>query len=91
MEIQEIIKTKAIRVHSFVKSGRLSANIKLTLNKALIRPVMTYGCPTWEFAADTHILDLRESKKRLEKVLLNTKLQICTSLTMHHWGEEITK
>jgi hypothetical protein len=43
-----------IRVYSLLKSGRLSTNIKLALHKALIRSVMTYAWPAWEFASDTH-------------------------------------
>jgi hypothetical protein len=35
---------------------RLSASIKLTLHKALIKSVMTYACTTCELAADTYIL-----------------------------------
>jgi hypothetical protein len=31
-------------------TDRLSANIKITLHKALITSVMTYACPSWEFA-----------------------------------------
>jgi hypothetical protein len=34
-----------IRVYSLFKSDRLSANIKLTLHKALIKSVMTYASP----------------------------------------------
>jgi hypothetical protein len=45
----EMIEAKAfrtfIRIYSLLKSERLSANIKLTLHKALIRSVMTYVCP----------------------------------------------
>jgi hypothetical protein len=56
----EMIEAKAfralLRVYSLFKSERLSANIKLTFHKALIRSVMTYACPAWEFAADTHLL-----------------------------------
>jgi hypothetical protein len=49
----ETIETKAfrtfIRIYSLFKSERLSANIKLTFHKALIRSVMTYACPAREF------------------------------------------
>jgi hypothetical protein len=38
------------RTYSLLKSERLSANIKLTFHKALIRSVTTYACPAWEFA-----------------------------------------
>jgi hypothetical protein len=48
-----------IRVYSLFKSERLSTNIKLTLHKALIRSVMTYASPTWDFAADTHLMKLQ--------------------------------
>jgi hypothetical protein len=48
----EIIEARAfrtfIRIYSLFKSERLSANIKLTLHKALIRSVLYYACPAWE-------------------------------------------
>jgi hypothetical protein len=46
---------KIIRIYSLFKSERLSANIKLTLHKALITSVTTYACPAWEFVADTYL------------------------------------
>jgi hypothetical protein len=49
-----------IRVCSLFKSERLSVNIKLTLNKALIKSVIiTYTSPIWEFAADIQLLKLQ--------------------------------
>jgi hypothetical protein len=58
----EMIEAKAfktfIRLYSLFKSERLSANIKLTIHKALIRSVMTYACPAWEFAAESLLLKL---------------------------------
>jgi hypothetical protein len=54
----EMIETKAfrtfIRIYSLFKSERLSANIKVTLHKALIRWLMIYACSVWELAADTY-------------------------------------
>jgi hypothetical protein len=51
----EMIKAKAfrtfIRINSRLKIEHFSANIKLTLHKALITSVMTYVCPAWELAA----------------------------------------
>jgi hypothetical protein len=38
--------------------------IKLSLYKALIRSVMTYACPTWEYEADAHLLKLKGLQKR---------------------------
>jgi hypothetical protein len=57
-----------IRVYSLFKSEGLSANIKLTLLKALIRSVMNYASPAWEFAADTHLIKLQ----RLQNKVLRT-------------------
>jgi hypothetical protein len=48
-----------ITIYSLFKSERLSANIKLTLYKALFRSVMTYACLAWEFAAESHLLKLQ--------------------------------
>jgi hypothetical protein len=66
----EIIEAKAfrtfIRIYSVFKSERLSTNIKLTLHKALIRSVMIYACPAWEFAAEPHLLKLQ----RLQTIVL---------------------
>jgi hypothetical protein len=62
----EMIDVKAfrtfIRVYSLFKYERLSTTIKLTLHKALIRSVMTYVCPAWEFAADTHLIKLQRQQ-----------------------------
>jgi hypothetical protein len=61
------IETKAfrtfIKIYSLFKRERLSTNIKLTLHKALIRSVMTYACPAWEFAVGSHLLKLQQLQK----------------------------
>jgi ribosome-binding factor A len=57
-----------IRVYSLFKSQRLSANIKLALHKALIKIMMIYACPSWEFAADNHLL----KSQRLQNKVLHT-------------------
>jgi hypothetical protein len=54
-----------VRIYSGFNSVRLSANIKLTLHKALIRYVLTYVCPAWKFAADSHLLKLQRLKNRV--------------------------
>jgi hypothetical protein len=68
----ETIEAKAfrtfIRLYSLFKSKRLSANINLTLHKALIRCEMTYACPAWELATETYVLKLQ----RLENKVLRT-------------------
>jgi hypothetical protein len=48
-----------------LKSERLSTSIKLTLHKALIRLVMAYACPTWEFAADIYLLKLQRPQNKV--------------------------
>jgi hypothetical protein len=57
-----MIEAKAFRtfitIYSLFESERLSTNIKLTLQKALIRNIITYVWPAWEFAADSHLMKL---------------------------------
>jgi hypothetical protein len=60
-----------IRIYSLFNNEHLSANIKLTLHKALINSVMTYACPFWEIEADTHLLKLQ----RLQNKVLRTIFQ----------------
>jgi hypothetical protein len=53
-----------ITLYSLFKSERLSANIKLTLHKALIRSVMTYACAAWEFELENHPLKLQQLQNK---------------------------
>jgi hypothetical protein len=54
-----------IRVHSLFKSERLSANIKLTMHKALIRTITTYACCACGFAVDNHLLRLQHLQNKV--------------------------
>jgi hypothetical protein len=71
----EMIEAKAfrtfIRVYSLFKIERLSTNIKFTLHKALIKSVMTYVCPSWEFAADTHLIKLQRLQNKVLRTIGN--------------------
>jgi hypothetical protein len=60
-----------IRTYSIFKSKHLSAHIKLIMYRALIRSIMTYACPTWEFAADTHLMKLQRLQNRVLRVIGN--------------------
>jgi hypothetical protein len=75
-----MIKAKAYRtfitVYSLFNSEQLSANIKLTLHKALIMSITTYACPTWEFVADNHLLKLQHLQNRVLHTTEN--VQRCT-------------
>jgi hypothetical protein len=68
----EVIEAKAfrtfIRLQSLFKSERLSANIKLTLHKAPIRLVISYFCPVWEFAADSHLLKMQRLQNKIFRI-----------------------
>jgi hypothetical protein len=68
----ETVTTKAyktfMRLYSLFKSDRLSTKSKLTLHKALIRSIMTYACPAWEFTVVTHLIKLQ----RLQNKFLRT-------------------
>jgi hypothetical protein len=54
-----------IRTYSVFKSKYLNANIKLIMNRALIRSIMSNACPTCEFAADTHLMKLQHLQNRV--------------------------
>jgi hypothetical protein len=60
-----------IRIYSLFKSESLSASIKLTFHKAMIRSVMTYACPAWESAADTYLLKLQCMQNKVLRTIGN--------------------
>jgi hypothetical protein len=60
-----------IRIYPLLKSEQLSTNFKLALHKALIRYEMTYACPTWEFASETHLLKLQRVQNRVLRTIAN--------------------
>jgi hypothetical protein len=51
-----------------VKSEKLSIKTKMTLYKALIRSKMTYACPAWESAADSHLMKLQRLQNKVLRV-----------------------
>jgi hypothetical protein len=69
----EKIEAKAlgtyIRTYSIFKSKRLNVNVKLIVYRALIRSIMTYACPTWEFAADTHFMKMQHLQNRVLRAI----------------------
>jgi hypothetical protein len=71
----QMIEAKAfrtfIRIYSLFKSERLSANIKLTLRKGLIRSVMTNACPAWEFVAECHLVKLQRLQNKVLRTIGN--------------------
>jgi hypothetical protein len=60
-----------IRIYSLFKSERLSANIKVTLHKALIRSVMTYAYPALEFEAECYLLNLQRLQNKVFRTIGN--------------------
>jgi hypothetical protein len=52
-----------------MKSERLSIKSKMTLYKALVRPKMSYACPTWESAADTRFIELQHLQNKILRVI----------------------
>jgi hypothetical protein len=57
--------------YSIFENMHLSANIKLIVYRALIRSIMTYACPTWEFAADTHLMKVQSLQNRVHRAIGN--------------------
>jgi hypothetical protein len=84
-----------IRIYSLLKKDRLSAKIKLTLHKALIRTVIMYACPAWELATDTYLLKLQRLQNKVLRTTGNfprcTPSAICTQLLTFHMYDYITK
>jgi hypothetical protein len=82
----ETIEAKAFRtffrIYPPFRSELLSANIKLTLYNGAIMSAMTYTCPAWEFAAETHLSKLQ----RLQNDVLHTigNFQRCASVRHMH-------
>jgi hypothetical protein len=64
----EITAAKALGIF---KSKHLSAHIKLLVYRALMRSIMTYACPTWGFAADTHLTKLQRLQNRVLRAIGN--------------------
>jgi hypothetical protein len=64
----ETIATKAPRIFisicPLLKIEPLNVGKKLTLYKALMRSVLTYACPAWEFAADRHLSKLQRMQNK---------------------------
>jgi hypothetical protein len=60
-----------IMTYSIFKSKHLSVNIKLIMYRGQIRSIMTYVCPIWEFAADTHLMKLQRLQNRVLRAIGN--------------------
>jgi hypothetical protein len=64
----ETTATKALgiflSIYPILKIERLSVGAKLIIYKALIRSMLTYACPAWEFAADSYLLKLQLLQNR---------------------------
>jgi hypothetical protein len=73
---------KYIKKYSLFKSGHLSANIKLKFYRALIKSVMTYTCPIWEYLADALLLKFQRLQKRVLSAIGN--LDRCTPVRELH-------
>jgi hypothetical protein len=60
--------TKALQtlgqIYPLLKTEKLVTKTKLTLYKALIRSKLSYACPTWESAADSHLIKLQTLQNR---------------------------
>jgi len=69
----DLIVTKALRtfvqIYSLLKIEKLSDKANMTLYKALIRSKMTYACPAWETAADTHLIKLQRLQNKVLRLI----------------------
>jgi hypothetical protein len=60
-----------IRTYYIFRSKHLSANIKLIVYRALIRSIITYAFPAWEFAADTYLMKLQRLQNGVLRIIGN--------------------
>jgi hypothetical protein len=72
-----------IRTYCTLKSKHLGANLKLIVYRALIRSIKTHACPTWEFAANTHLIKLQRLQNRVLRTVGN--LDRRTPVPDLHW------
>jgi hypothetical protein len=63
--IAKVLRTY-VKDYSLFRKGSLSTNINLMLYKALIRPVMTYACPTWVCLADAYLLIVQSLQNKAQ-------------------------
>jgi predicted PP-loop superfamily ATPase len=57
------------QIYPLLKSEKLDTSTKLTLYKILIRSKMTYACPTWESAANSHLMKPQRLQNRILRVV----------------------
>jgi hypothetical protein len=78
----ETIAAKAPRIFisicPLLKIEPLNVGKKLTLYKALIRSVLTYSCPAWEFAADRYLSKLQRLQTKDLRTTCNLPRRIPT-------------
>jgi hypothetical protein len=81
-----MIEAKVFRaliiIYSLFKSESLSADIKLTVHKALISSEITYVYPAWELAADTYLLKLQHLQNKV--LCTNGNFPRCTPVCNLH-------
>jgi hypothetical protein len=68
-----------IRTYYIFKSKHLNSYIKLIMYRALIRSIITYACPTWDFAADTPLKKLQCLQNRVLRAIskLDRRTPVC--------------
>jgi len=56
--------------HNF-KSERIKGQYTIQLYQVLIRSIMTYPCPAWEFAVDSNVLKLQCLQNKVLRTIDN--------------------
>jgi hypothetical protein len=60
-----------VRTYSLFISRCFSTHFEITLHKALIMLVMTYVCPTWDYAVNAYLLKFQRLQNRLRRAIRN--------------------
>jgi hypothetical protein len=77
-----------VRVYFLFRSEWLSAIIKLTLHKALIRSIMTYACPAWVSVEFEIAMPRKQSSSRqwqVSKVRTGPRVACCFHNSVRGW------
>jgi len=60
-----------LSIYPILKSERLNIGVTVIIYKALVRSMLTYACPAWEFAADSYLLKSQRLQNRVLRTIGN--------------------
>ena len=71
--IKKANATKALLYNLLNRKSKLNINNKITLYKAIIRPMIMYAAPVWSSTCKTNIHKIQIYQNKLLRMILNAK------------------